>query len=80
MLEQSKTSLAQERPRVAAQIMLSELTGSRYIHAERLFQYRHECLLQEERLRQPILTEFLCMVYHLPEVAGMLVLSHSFGM
>ncbi len=52
VLEQRKASLAQERPRVAAQIMLSGLTGSRYLPAERLFQYRHERLLQEEeRLR-----------------------------
>jgi hypothetical protein len=53
VLEQRKAGLAQERPRVAAQIMLSGLTGSRYLPAERLFQYRHERLLQEEeRLRQ----------------------------
>ena len=52
VLEQRKASLAQERPRVAAQIMLSGLAGSRYLPAERLFQYRHERLLQEEeRLR-----------------------------
>ena len=53
VLEQRKASLAQERPRVAAQIMLSSLTGSRSLPAERLYQYRCERLIQEEeRLRQ----------------------------
>ena len=65
VIEQRKTSLAQERPRIAAQIMLSGLTGSRYLPAERLFQYRRERLLQEEeRLGQ-------AMIRYQNELAGL---------
>lgn len=56
MLEQHKASVEQEKPKLAAQIVLSGLTGSRYLPAERLFHYRRERLIQEEvRLRQAMI-------------------------
>src|SRR5512135_1951783 len=47
VLEQRRAMLEQEKPRVAVQIVLSSLAGSRYLPAERLFQYRRERLIQE---------------------------------
>ncbi len=56
VLEQRRVMLEQEKPRVAVQIVLSSLVGSRYLPAERLFQYRRERLVQEEeRLRQTMM-------------------------
>ena len=48
VLQHRKASVEQEKPKLAAQIVLSGLTGSRSLPAERLFQYRRERLIQEE--------------------------------
>ncbi len=48
MLQRRKASVEQEKPKLAAQIVLSGLTRSRSLPAERLFQYRRERLIQEE--------------------------------
>jgi hypothetical protein len=45
---QRKASIEQEKPKLAAQIVLSGLAGTRSLPAERLFQYRRERLMQEE--------------------------------
>ena len=64
VLEQRRALLEQEKPTLAAQIVLSGLTGSRSLPAERLYQYRRERLLQEEeRLRQ-------AMIRYQGELAG----------
>ena len=56
VLEQRRIMLEQDRPKLAAQIVLSGLAGSRYLPAERLYQYRRERLFQEEeRLRQAMI-------------------------
>ncbi len=56
VLEQRRAILEQEKPKLAAQIVLSGLTGSRYLPTERLYQYRRERLFQEEeRLRQAMI-------------------------
>ena len=56
VLEQRRVMLEQEKPRVAVQIVLSSIAGSRYLPAERLYQYRRERLIQEEeRLRQTMM-------------------------
>ena len=56
MLEQRRAMLEQEKPKLAAQIVLSGLAGSRSLPAERLYQYRRERLFQEEeRLRQAMI-------------------------
>ena len=56
LLEQLRASLGQEKPKLAAQIVLAGLAGSRYLPAERLYQYRRERLFQEEeRLRQAMI-------------------------
>ena len=56
VLEQRRAILEQEKPKMAAQIVLSGLAGSRSLPAERLYQYRRERLFQEEeRLRQAII-------------------------
>jgi len=56
VLQHRKASVEQERPKLAAQIVLSGLTGTRSLPTERLFQYRHERLLQEEeRLGQAMI-------------------------
>ena len=63
-LEQRRAMLEQEKPKIAAQIVLSGLAGSRYLPAERLYQYRRERLFQEEeRLRQ-------AMIRYQGELAG----------
>ncbi len=48
MLQRRKASVEQEKPKLAAQIVLSGLIRSRSLPAERLFQYRRERLIQEE--------------------------------
>jgi hypothetical protein len=48
VLQQRKASMEQEKPKLAAQIVLSGLTGTRSLPTERLFQYRRERLIQEE--------------------------------
>jgi len=56
VLEHRKASFEQERPKLAAQIVLSGLAGTRSLSAERLFQYRRERLMQEEeRLGQAMI-------------------------
>ncbi len=56
VLEHHKASIEQERPKLAAQIVLSGLTGTRSLPAERLLQYRRERLVQEEeRLGQAMI-------------------------
>ena len=56
VLEQRKASVEQEKPKLAAQIVLSGLAGSRHLPAERLFQYRRERFIQEEeQLRQAMM-------------------------
>jgi hypothetical protein len=56
MLQRRKASVEQEKPKLAAQIVLSGLAGSRSLPAERLYQYKRERLFQEEeRLRQAMI-------------------------
>ena len=65
VLEQRRAMLEQEKPTLAAQIVLSGLAGSRSLPAERLYQYRRERLFQEEeRLRQ-------AMIRYQGELAGL---------
>ena len=65
VLEQRRAMLEQERPKLAAQIVLSGLAGSRSLPTERLYQYRRERLFQEEeRLRQ-------AMIQYQNELAGL---------
>ena len=64
VLEQRRATLEQEKPKLAAQIVLSGLAGSRSLPAERLYKYRRERLFQEEeRLRQ-------AMIRYQGELAG----------
>ncbi len=56
VLQHRKASVEQERPKLAAQIVLSGLAGTRSLSAERLYQYRRERLIQEEeRLGQAMI-------------------------
>jgi hypothetical protein len=56
VLQQRKASVEQEKPKLAAQIVLSGLAGTRSLSAERLYQYRRERLMQEEeRLGQAMI-------------------------
>ena len=56
VLQHRKASMEQEKPKLAAQIVLSGLAGTRSLSAERLYQYRRECLMQEEeRLGQAMI-------------------------
>jgi hypothetical protein len=56
VLEHRKASMEQEKPKLAAQIVLSGLVGTRSLSAERLYWYRHERLIQEEeRLGQAMI-------------------------
>jgi hypothetical protein len=56
VLEHRKASMEQERPKLATQIVLSGLTGTRSLPAERLYWYRRERLIQEEeRLGQAMM-------------------------
>jgi hypothetical protein len=56
VLQHRKASQQQQRPKLAMQILLSGLAGTRYLPAERLFQYERERLMQEEeRLQQVML-------------------------
>ena len=56
VLEQRKASLQQQKPKLAAQILISGLARTRSLPAERLFHYERERILQEEdRLRQAII-------------------------
>jgi hypothetical protein len=55
-LQQRKTNLQHQKPKLAAQIVLSGLARTRSLPAERLFHYERERILQEEeRLRQTII-------------------------
>ena len=56
VLQQRKDCMEQEKPKLAAQIVLSGLVGTCSLSAERLYQYRHERLMQEEeRLGQALI-------------------------
>ncbi len=56
VLQQRKANMQQQKPKLAAQILLSGLARTRYLLAERLFHYERERILQEEdRLRQAII-------------------------
>jgi hypothetical protein len=56
VLQQRKANLQQQKPKLAAQILLSGLARTRSLSAERLFHYERERLVQEEeRLRQAII-------------------------
>jgi len=56
ILEHRKACMEQERPKLAAQIVLSGLTGTRSLSTERMYQYRRERLMQEEeRLGQAMI-------------------------
>ena len=56
VLQHRKASMEQEKPKLAAQIVLSGLVGARSLSAERLYQYRRERLMQEEeRLGQAMI-------------------------
>jgi hypothetical protein len=56
VLQQRKANLQQQKPKLAAQILLSGLARTRSLPAERLFHYEWERLVQEEeRLRQAII-------------------------
>jgi hypothetical protein len=55
-LQQRKANLQHQKPKLAAQIVLSGLARSRSLPAERLFHYERERIVQEEeRLRQAII-------------------------
>ena len=55
-LQQRKANMQHQKPKLAAQIVLSGLAHSRSLPAERLFHYERERILQEEeRLRQAII-------------------------
>ena len=55
-LQQRKAHLQHQKPKLAAQIVLSGLARSRSLPAERMFHYERERILQEEeRLRQAII-------------------------
>jgi hypothetical protein len=57
MLQHHKARMQQQKPKLAAQIMLSGLAGMRYLPTERLFLYERERLRQEEeRLQQAIIS------------------------
>jgi hypothetical protein len=56
VLQQRKANMQQQKPKLAAQILLSGLARTRSLSAERLFHYEWERLVQEEeRLRQAII-------------------------
>ena len=56
LFEHRKASVEQEKPKLAAQIVLSGFVGTRSLPTERLFQYRRERLIQEEeRLGQAMI-------------------------
>ena len=56
VLQHRKASIEQEKPILAARIVLSGLAGTRSLSAERLYQYRRERLMQEEeRLGQAMI-------------------------
>ena len=55
-LQQHKANMQQQKPKLAAQILLSGLARTRSLPAERLFHYERERIMQEEdRLRQAII-------------------------
>ena len=55
-LQQRKANLQHQKPKLAAQIVLSGLARSRSLPTERLFHYERERIAQEEeRLRQAII-------------------------
>ena len=55
-LEQRKANMQHQKPKLAAQIVLSGLVRTRSLPAERLFHYERERILQEEeRLQQAII-------------------------
>lgn len=55
-LQQRKANMQHQKPKLAAQIVLSGLARTRSLPAERLFHYGRERILQEEeRLRQAII-------------------------
>jgi len=55
-LELRKANMQHQKPKLAAQIVLSGLARTRFLPAERLFHYEQERILQEEeRLRQAII-------------------------
>jgi hypothetical protein len=55
-LQQRKANMQHQKPKLAAQIVLSGLARTRSLPAERLFHYERERILQEEeRLRQAII-------------------------
>lgn len=55
-LELRKANMQHQKPKLAAQIVLSGLARTRSLPAERLFHYERERILQEEeRLRQAII-------------------------
>ena len=55
-LQQRKANLQHQKPKLAAQIVLSGLARMRSLPAERMFHYERERILQEEeRLRQTII-------------------------
>src|SRR6266568_7238657 len=65
VFEHRKASMEQERPKLAAQIVLSSLAGTRSLSAERLYLYRRERLMQEEeRLGQ-------AMIQYQSDLAGL---------
>ena len=55
-LQQRKANMQRQKPKLAAQIVLSGLARTRSLPAERLFHFERERILQEEeRLRQAII-------------------------
>lgn len=56
VLQHRKASIEREKPKLAAQIVLSGLAGTRSLPAERMYQYRNERIIQEEeRLGQAMI-------------------------
>ena len=65
VLQHRKANMEQEKPKLAAQIVLSGLAGTRSLSYERLYQYKRERLMQEEeRLGQ-------AMIRYQYELAGL---------
>jgi len=55
-LQQRKANMQHQKPKLAAQIVLSGLGRTRYLPTERLYHYERERIVQEEeRLRQAII-------------------------
>jgi hypothetical protein len=75
-LDQAWCALQHQKPKLAAQIVLSGLARTRYLPAERLFHYEGERILQEEeRLLQAIIFSSNAKQRHAKEAVACFALS-----